>query len=696
MQKISGCFLLVFILFSGCQETDKNTINFQVASDPTVAYAASKLKEALQLNNMAVSENGFKVSTRIVADLPAESYRLEQEENGILITGGDSRALMYALLDVKDQVENGFKLNELQEQIFTPATSLRAIKFNLPWDSYRRSPALQIHWETCRDLEFWEQFLDMMVENRFNVLTLWNLHPFSWMVKPVNFPEAMSFPESELAEWQEFWHGLFGMAAERGIETYLVNWNIFVSENFARAHDAATYSIEHKYFSDGDTSALVQQYNREVVAQVLQEYPELTGLGISLGEGMGGMTPTEREVWGLETIIEGMRNAGRPVKLIHRVPFSANKGSGGSTDLQTEVMTRQTLDTLGGNIDSPVWVEIKFNWSHAHSTPELVKVHGGPIDDTYWNPQPQNYQIAWMMRNEDFFCLRWGQTDFVREHLRQNLTEYASGYFVGSECYIPAVDYFTPDSVEAPWKYAFERQWLFYKTWGRLLYDPNTDDEFFTDAFEQKYGEQGRKLFEAVNLAGKTPLRIASFWNATWDFTLYSEGFMALQKGKVNLIDLDELINVDPLEPSWLSVKEFVDTIQSADAVISPLMLADSLQLDGERMWSLAEANDKGENIAFQYELIDVKAWSLMSRYFSEKLKAAVALYRFRKTGQANWKTEARSAMERAIGHWEQLAELTRPAYREMPLVHLSTQEDQVFHWAKLLEQVREEMKLVE
>ena len=33
----------------------------------------------------------------------------------------------------------------------------------------------------------------------------------------------------------------------------------------------------------------------------------MTGMGLTLGEGMGGMTPQQREDWMKATIIEGMR-----------------------------------------------------------------------------------------------------------------------------------------------------------------------------------------------------------------------------------------------------------------------------------------------------------------------------------------------------------------------------------------------------
>jgi hypothetical protein len=73
--------------------------------------------------------------------------------------------------------------------------------------------------ETVRDLNFWRSFLDMMADSRFNTLTLWNLHPYTFMIRPKNFPEASPFTYAELVDWQHFYHTLFRMAHERGIDT---------------------------------------------------------------------------------------------------------------------------------------------------------------------------------------------------------------------------------------------------------------------------------------------------------------------------------------------------------------------------------------------------------------------------------------------------------------------------------------------
>jgi len=53
--------------------------------------------------------------------------------------------------------------------------------------------------------------------------------------------------------------------------------------------------------------------------------------------------------------------------------------------------------------------------------PKLVKVHGGEMFDTFYNPDPQGYKITYTARNEDFFALRWGVPGFIRDHIAQTV-----------------------------------------------------------------------------------------------------------------------------------------------------------------------------------------------------------------------------------------------------------------------------------
>lgn len=684
-------------------------------STPQRDYASKQLLKTLERKGYKATKETpdfLLVLTVDSINLGHESYTIAPENKRITITGGDGTGLIYGCLALAEEVRNGTLLQHIKAQKEAPHLPFRAIKFDLPWETYRHSYSLDQHQETCRDLKYWEAFLDMMVENRFNVLTLWNLHPYPFLIRPENYPEACPFSPEELREWQTLFHGIFTMAKERGIDTYMVPFNIFVSPEFAKAHHVAMDNLDHHFFLNGDTAEIIKQYTRACVKQMLQEYPELTGMGLTLGEGMGGMTPQQRENWMKETIIDGMRQANRKSKLIHRIPFSGNTGSLGATSIEMEQITRQGIEKEAAMdfIKGPVWADLKFNWSHAHSTTKLIKVHGGKLYGTYFKPEPANYKIVWTARNEDFFCLRWGVPSFVKQHISSNSPSYVGGYMIGSETYIPAKDYFTKPGIQVPWHYAFERQWLFYKLWGRLLYNPSTPDAVFRDEFIYRYEKDAGVLLDAYALAGTTPLRLASSFDCGWDFTLYSEGFMALNNAnkRVEYISVDRMISQLPLDTDYVSVKTYVNTISSKSSFngskITPPMLAASLESDCNKALSLVKSIDTDNNPALIQEVADVKAWANLGLHFAEKLKGAVALQTYRVQGGETNREKAIKHLGKALNYWDSIINITRPFYNYMPLVHFSEQDGKPwkendglrFHWEKLRPDVAKDIEIAQ
>lgn len=608
------------------------------------------------------------------AAIQKQGFRIVRKQERIFVMAKDETGAMYGLLDVAEQAWMSGGLGGVREKIANPRFAFRAIKFNLPWSPYRPGATAAVHLETCRDLKFWQRFLDMMAANRFNALTLWNLHPFSTMIRPTNFPKACSLTDRELADWRSFWRSLFRMARERGIETYIVNWNIVVSPGFARAYGAGEY---------GDTSPLVRRYLRECITQVIDEYEDLTGLGVTLADWMGGLKPKEAEDFVAGTFVAGMKNAKRPVKFIHRATLAGDP-----------LELRRLIDQAA--LPDPVWVEIKFNWSHGHSTPRLAMTHdyeSGKLDERFWTPTPANYRIAWMVRNEDFFILRWGEPDFIRAHIAANGHDYVGGYFVGSEGYIPARDYSHKPGPHRTWDYAFEKQWLFYMLWGRLLYDPRTPDAVFAAEFTRRYDERpGKLLLRAYTLASRMPLKLASFYRATWDFTLYSEGFLAPVKagdesGPSPFLAIDELIACRTLDPTYLSIRDFVSGARRGPGLVTPLELADGLEADGREALKLAAAARRAgaaSTGALACEFDDIETWACLSLYFADKLRAGTALETYQSRGGAAAREKAVRLLERAAGYWDRICGITGAHYLEAPYA-----DGESFSWEKYRTRVR-------
>jgi hypothetical protein len=318
-----------------------------------------------------------------------------------------------------------------------------------------------------------------------------------------------------------------------------------------------------------------------------------------------------------------------------------------------------------------------------------------------------------MIRNEDFFILRWGEPGFIREHIAANRRPYVDGYFVGSEGFIPAADYSHAPSPHRTWQYAFEKQWLFYMLWGRLLYDPGTPDDVFAAAFDERYrAGVGAPLLRAYTLASRMPLRLASFHAATWDYTLYSEGFLAPARsrgasdGVSPFISIRELIEHETLDPTYLSIPAFVGARVRGEAVpggtVTPLALADASERDSRE--ALAALERVRQYItpfsgALACEIRDVEAWSHLGLYFAEKLRAGVALETFRQTGAAAEKEQAIGHLEQALRHWDAVVAATADHYRPTP--HVFMEDPRLvgglrdgFSWAGLRDQVLRDIEL--
>jgi hypothetical protein len=327
----------------------------------------------------------------------------------------------------------------------------------------------------------------------------------------------------------------------------------------------------------------------------------------------------------------------------------------------------------------------------------------------FWDPPPENYFIAWMIRNEDFFVLRWGDPEFIREHIRTNHHAYVDGYFVGSEGYIPAVDYSHREGhPHKTWQYAFEKQWLFYRLWGRLTYWPEDSDEKLARAFTQRYaGTDAGKLLKAYSLASKVPQHLASFYKGTWDFTLYSEGFMSAwpvgyDDGRSPFISIDELIRHETLDRRYMGIAEFCRTGREAlpgkEGFISPPGLAQMVQDNcSEAMALLRELRGNTPDPALLSELDDLETWCHIGYYFADKLRAGIYLEDYYLRGNRQDKDKAIQYLESCVMHWENVIRLTKERYRPMPYVSMGHHPQkwpdfQAFHWELFLDDVRADL----
>ena len=321
----------------------------QSAGQASTAAALENLSQATQTVRIAIAaspEEARSLATTLkleggVPDLGAESYALRKvnssNQTTYAVLAADASGAMYGGLDVAEAQRLG-TLDALvsDSRVHSPFIANRGIKFNIPLDfrtpTYSdRATASQANIPEMWSMDFWRAHLDEMARDRYNVLSLWSLHPFPSLVKVPEFPDVAlddvwqgkpdangRFTNHEVVrklsidEKIAFWRDVMRYANERGIAVYLFTWNVF------------TDGANGKYgITDSMTNSTTVAYTRASVRELVKAYPLLAGIGITAGEHMPGSNDEQKERWLWSTYGEGVRDAlgpkpQRTFRLIHR------------------------------------------------------------------------------------------------------------------------------------------------------------------------------------------------------------------------------------------------------------------------------------------------------------------------------------------------------------------------------------------
>ena len=167
----------------------RGEVSFQPSDAGPLKFAAAEIDLAAKDAKQLVPNVRLSVSIG-----PAQSYRIERDGAQIRIIGGDAIGAMYGGLDVAEAVRLG-TLDTLKDSEHKPRMEHRGIKFNIPLDlrtpSYTDpSDAAQANIPEVWEREFWTDYLDTLARHRYNVISLWSLHPFPSLVKVPEFPEV--------------------------------------------------------------------------------------------------------------------------------------------------------------------------------------------------------------------------------------------------------------------------------------------------------------------------------------------------------------------------------------------------------------------------------------------------------------------------------------------------------------------------
>src|SRR5512138_2613268 len=202
---------------------DSRVILFYDSAIPQVSFAAAEIRSADALKRGGLIERSLAdlgkgessiqyviasdaASSRAAASLGiaapkmagSQSYAIRRVARAgrttIAVLGADAIGAMYGGLDLAEAIRLG-SIDQIADSDHSPYIERRGIKFNAPLDvrtpSYSdNSDAAQANIPEMWSFDFWQKFIDDMARHRFNVLTLWNLHPFPSLVKVPEYPDV--------------------------------------------------------------------------------------------------------------------------------------------------------------------------------------------------------------------------------------------------------------------------------------------------------------------------------------------------------------------------------------------------------------------------------------------------------------------------------------------------------------------------
>jgi hypothetical protein len=563
------------------------------------------------------------------------------------VLGGDDNGAMYGGLEIAENIKHcDFTGTYNVKQ--SPYVLNRGVKANLPLD--KRSPtyfgpgsgsgfggtAAQKAIPHVWDIHYWKEWFDEMARSRFNVLTIWNCHPFPalGLDMPESFTDVQYYDGSKKtmskADKVAFWKEVMAYGKGRGFKIYFVSWNIY------------TYGTG---LSTSPSNQTTQDYMRKAVRMMFETFPDLDGLGVSAGENMSGMSTQEKADWLAATYGNGIADyaqshPSRKITFLHRF-----------LDMEVSVVKSEfsMFNSLGNvNLD----MSFKYSVAHMYSTPDPAWIF---VKDSYnaYNDLKANNEKTWLeLRNDDFYFLSWGDPQFARDFIAgfSDIEDVVTGFMYGGDGWVRTRDF---TSKSAPFKGMLEvnRDWFSYRIWGRLSYNPQTSNEVFINEMAYRYpGVDVQTLFDAwtgasrgVSLAAELVMGSVkggdgSFW---WDWQWWPE----LCTDQSGLVKISKFISSPPADRSTLcSIKNTASGNCSGKSRTS-YVVADTIETtaqDALKKISSLDAKGYADLVLYQK---NITAHCYLSLYYAKKIRGAT-------DKSANDITSARAAMGEAYCYW--------------------------------------------
>lgn len=634
------------------------------AATPRELYGADKLRAALAELPSAPEGARVLAAVRSAPELKRfndleefwpqaeEAFLIKQIGKTWIVTGSDPSGVLYGELELAERVRAAKTLPAGIDDMEHPALKLRGTCIGMQKQEITYEGAEYDYPYTPQNFPFfydkvqWTKYLDMLADERYNTLYLWNGHPFTSLLRLPKYPEAQELPTAQLEQNIAMFKWLTAEADRRGIWILQGFYNIHLSHAFARAH--------HLPYHLSAPNALANAYTRYAISEFVREYPH-AGLMMTLGEALA---PRYGAEWLAQTIIPGVKDGLKEAEITTEPPIVVRAHA---TDI--DAVMKAALP-LYSNIDT------MFKWNGESLT--WTNVRGPVLDRFKMLAEISNVTIANVHLLSDLEPFRWGDPDFIR----QTLTNFQRIGIEGLHVYpLRYWDWpYAGDNTQPPLMQT-DRDWIWFAAWGRYAWNPNRDPEkehsYWAAQFAARFGsaEAGEKLLEAYTLAGPCQPSLLPRIGITEG----NRQALTLGMTMPQLIDPNRF---NPAETLWTGdappgerLDEYVaeEVKHEPHHGETPIGVSDDTVKASQQALVAAQAakpyvtKDKAE---YERVVNDMHAIALLMQYYNAKTKAAEQVLLYGYDHNAAHLQQAETLLAESVERFRELTAIAGPAYR--------------------------------
>ena len=661
-------------------------------------------------NGDSLLARGF---SRTATSSVPESLRMTAGKVGsvpaVLVSASDQRGFVYAILELAERVRYGddpFKSLQLTNPIEEkPANEVRSVS------RYFCSELEDKPW--YYDREFWSAYLDHLVESRFNRFTFafgleydfprgvtddyfHFVYPYLVEVPGYSQVRVMQLTAADGAtlatptplttdEREKNLETLRFIAAEtaaRGLQFQLGIWT----------HAYQWTDSPNAYHRiEGLTPDNHARYCRDALAVILRECPQIQGLTMRV-HGESGIPEGSYDFW--QTVFEAVAKSGRTIEI----------------DMHAKGVDEKMID-IAVATGMPVKLGAKYSAEHQSLGYQQADIRS--LEVPHGSLSKSDESLFRFSSGSRSFT-RYGYADFLRQGARYKLwfrlwpgtqrhllsvdPEMAAAYGrTASFCGATGLDLMEPltfkgregsgqpggrcayaDSSLNP-RQDWQKYDLYYRVWGRKLYDPDADPEIWRRAMRTDFGAgteatenslaHASRILPLLTSAHLPPASNHDLWYELPTNMPVVEGSEPSPYGDTPVPKI--FGTVSPLDPQMFStVAEYAQSLmhRKPSAKYSPVEVARWVEqcVDNAKYWlnKATETARSRSGSAFRRIEEDALIQIGLGTFFAHKLRSAVLYDIFLASNDTNAADAALEHYQKARDAWATMAERAKNVYR--------------------------------